>query len=145
VEATGIQSVVKPIKGTGTPEIGGLTVTQGIEIIRGCRGLKIIGGDLVELSPPYDTSGNTALVAANILYELVLQSSGSRIQRTKICRDIFFDKLRRMWGPNGKLLGKYTISQTAFILSKYPLCPMGYFIVCKWGFIYFSKPSLYPS
>lgn len=57
--------------GTGTPEIGGLTASQGIEIIRGCRGLDIVGGDLVEVSPPYDTSGNTALVAANLLFELL--------------------------------------------------------------------------
>ncbi len=62
--------------GTGTPEIGGLTVTQGIEIMRGCRGLNIVGGDLVEVSPPYDTSGNTALVAANLLYELLCSLPG---------------------------------------------------------------------
>lgn len=62
--------------GTGTPEIGGLTVTQGIEIMRGCQGLDIVGGDLVEVSPPYDTSGNTALVAANLLYELLCSLPG---------------------------------------------------------------------
>jgi guanidinobutyrase len=62
--------------GTGTPEIGGLTVIQGIEILRGCRGLNIVGGDLVEVSPPYDTSGNTALVAANLLYELLCSLPG---------------------------------------------------------------------
>jgi len=57
--------------GTGTPEIGGLTASQGMEIIRGCRGLNLVGCDLVEVSPPYDTSGNTALVAANLLYEML--------------------------------------------------------------------------
>jgi guanidinobutyrase len=62
--------------GTGTPEIGGLTVMQGIEIMRGCRGLDIIGGDLVEVSPPYDTSGNTALVGANLIYELLCSMPG---------------------------------------------------------------------
>ena len=62
--------------GTGTPEIGGLTVIQAIEILRGCRGLDIIGGDLVEVSPPYDSSGNTALVAANLLYELLCSMPG---------------------------------------------------------------------
>ncbi len=62
--------------GTGTPEIGGLTVIQAIEILRGCRGLEIIGGDLVEVSPPYDSSGNTALVAANLLYELLCSMPG---------------------------------------------------------------------
>ena len=33
----------------GTPEIGGLTVMQGLEIVRGCRGMNIVGGDLVEV------------------------------------------------------------------------------------------------
>jgi len=57
--------------GTGTPEIGGLTVPQGLEIIRGCRGLNLVGGDLVEVAPPYDLSGNTALLGANLLYEML--------------------------------------------------------------------------
>lgn len=57
--------------GTGTPEPGGLTTIQGIEIIRGCRGLNVIGGDLVEVSPPYDPSGNTALLGANLLFEML--------------------------------------------------------------------------
>ena len=57
--------------GTGTPEIGGLTVHQGLEIVRGCRGLDLVGGDLVEVAPAYDTSGNTALVAANLLFEML--------------------------------------------------------------------------
>ncbi len=57
--------------GTGTPEIGGLTVPQGLEIIRGMRGLNLVGCDLVEVAPAYDTSGNTALLAANLLYEML--------------------------------------------------------------------------
>ncbi|MEM8631145.1 MAG: agmatinase [Pseudomonadota bacterium] len=57
--------------GTGTPEIGGLTTPQAMELIRGLRGLNIVGCDLVEVSPPYDPSGNTALVGANLLYELL--------------------------------------------------------------------------
>ena len=57
--------------GTGTPEIGGLTVPQGLEIIRGCHGLNVVGGDLVEVAPPYDPSGNTALLGANLLYEML--------------------------------------------------------------------------
>ena len=57
--------------GTGTPEVGGLTVPQGLEIIRGCRGLNLVGADLVEVSPPYDPSGNTALLGANLLYEML--------------------------------------------------------------------------
>ena len=57
--------------GTGTPEIGGLTIHQGLEIIRGCWGLDVIGGDLVEVAPAYDTSGNTSLTAANLLFEML--------------------------------------------------------------------------
>ena len=57
--------------GTGTVEPGGLTIWQGLEIVRGCAGLNLIGGDLVEVSPPYDPSGNTALIAANLLYEML--------------------------------------------------------------------------
>ncbi len=57
--------------GTGTPEIAGLTTIQGLEIVRGCQGLDIVGGDLVEVAPPYDPSGNTALVGANMLFEML--------------------------------------------------------------------------
>jgi guanidinobutyrase len=57
--------------GTGTVEIGGLTVPQGLEVIRGCQGLQVIGGDLVEVSPPYDMTGNTALLGANLLFEML--------------------------------------------------------------------------
>ncbi|WP_322092912.1 agmatinase [Paraburkholderia bannensis] len=57
--------------GTGTPEIGGLTVPQGLEIIRGLRGLNLVGADLVEVSPPYDPQGTTALLAANLAFEML--------------------------------------------------------------------------
>lgn len=57
--------------GTGTQEIGGLTIWQALEIVRGCAGLNLVGCDLVEVSPPYDMAGTTALVAANLLYEML--------------------------------------------------------------------------
>jgi len=57
--------------GTGTVEIAGLTTWQALEIIRGARGLNLVGGDLVEVSPPFDPSGNTALIGANLLYEML--------------------------------------------------------------------------
>ena len=57
--------------GTGTPEIGGLTTIQAMEVIRGCQGLDLVGCDLVEVSPPYDTTGNTSLLGANLLYEML--------------------------------------------------------------------------
>lgn len=57
--------------GTGTPEIGGLTPIEAQALIRGLRGLNLIGGDVVEVAPPFDPTGNTALVAATIMYEML--------------------------------------------------------------------------
>ena len=57
--------------GTGTPEVGGLSTYQALELIRALKGLNIVGCDLVEVSPPYDQSGTTALTAANLLYEMM--------------------------------------------------------------------------
>ncbi|NLP63030.1 agmatinase [Paraburkholderia sacchari] len=62
--------------GTGTPEIGGLTVQQGLEIIRGMKGLNVVGADLVEVSPPYDQAGTTALVGANLAFEMLCVMPG---------------------------------------------------------------------
>lgn len=64
--------------GTGTPEIGGLSVPQALEIVRGCRGLNLVGADLVEVSPSYDPSGNTALLGASLLYEMLCVLPGVR-------------------------------------------------------------------
>ena len=57
--------------GTGTPEIGGLTTFEAQSLIRGLRGLNLVGADVVEVSPPFDQSGNTALIGATIMYELL--------------------------------------------------------------------------
>ena len=57
--------------GTGTPEIGGLTVPQALEIVRGARGLDIVGADIVEVLPMFDPFGTTALLAANLAFELL--------------------------------------------------------------------------
>jgi Arginase family len=57
--------------GTGITEIEGLTTFQGVAIIRGTRGLDVVGGDLVEVAAPYDPSGNTAFVAANLLFGML--------------------------------------------------------------------------
>jgi len=67
--------------GTGTVEVGGLTTIQALEIVRGCQGLNIVGGDLVEVSPPYDTSGNTALIGANILFEMLCVLPGVKCKK----------------------------------------------------------------
>lgn len=57
--------------GTGTPQVGGLTSMQILELVRALRGLRIVGCDLVEVSPPYDTGEITSLLAANLLFELL--------------------------------------------------------------------------
>lgn len=66
-----IDSSIPSGSGNRTPEVGGLTSIQALEIVRGCRGLNLIGADLVEVSPPYDVSGNTSQLAANLLYEML--------------------------------------------------------------------------
>lgn len=57
--------------GTGTPQVGGLTSVQILELVRALRGLRIVGCDLVEVSPPYDSGEITSLLAANLLYEFL--------------------------------------------------------------------------
>ncbi len=62
--------------GTGTPEVGGLTTPQALEIIRGLRGLNLVGADVVEVSPPYDPYGTTAVLAANLAFEMLCVMPG---------------------------------------------------------------------
>jgi agmatinase len=57
--------------GTGTPQVGGLSSVQILELVRSLKGLNIMGCDLVEVSPPYDNGSITSLLAANLLYELL--------------------------------------------------------------------------
>lgn len=57
--------------GTGTPEIGGLTTREALELLRGLKGLNIVGGDVVEVAPQYDASTNTAQAGAQMLFEIL--------------------------------------------------------------------------
>ncbi len=57
--------------GTGTPEVGGFSTFQAQKMIRGLRGLNLVGADVVEVSPPFDPSGYTALAGATMMFELV--------------------------------------------------------------------------
>lgn len=68
-DVDGLDPVYAP--GTGTPEIGGLTTIQAITMIRGMRNLNYIGGDVVEVSPPFDVADMTSLTAATIMYEIL--------------------------------------------------------------------------
>lgn len=57
--------------GTGTPVWGGLASWQAAELLRGLRGINLVGGDVVEVSPPYDTTGATAIAGAHVATELI--------------------------------------------------------------------------
>ncbi len=57
--------------GTGTPEIAGLSSAQALDLVRGFRKLNFIGADMVEVSPPFDVGGLTALTGATVMYEML--------------------------------------------------------------------------
>jgi guanidinopropionase len=68
-DVDGLDPVYAP--GTGTPEVGGLTTIEAQALLRGLRGLDLVGGDVVEVAPPFDPTGNTALVGATMMYEIL--------------------------------------------------------------------------
>jgi agmatinase len=57
--------------GTGTPEVGGLTTREAVELLRGLAGLDVIGGDVVEVAPQYDANTTTAQAGAQMLFEIL--------------------------------------------------------------------------
>lgn len=57
--------------GTGTPEVGGFSSYEMLQLVRGLRGLNLVGFDLVEVSPPFDSSNITAILAANLVFEFL--------------------------------------------------------------------------
>ena len=59
--------------GTGTPEVGGPNSYQALQVVRELTGVNIIGSDLVEVSPPFDTSGGTAFLGVSIMFEMMCQ------------------------------------------------------------------------
>jgi len=68
--------------GTGSRELGGLTTHDVQSLIRGLQGLCLIGGDVVEVSPPYDPSGVTALIGAGIMFEILCVLADSIASRS---------------------------------------------------------------
>jgi guanidinopropionase len=68
-DVDGLDPVFAP--GTGTPEVGGFTSHEAQRMIRGLAGLDLVGGDVVEVAPPFDPSGNTALVGATMMFEIL--------------------------------------------------------------------------
>jgi agmatinase len=57
--------------GTGTPEIGGLTTREVLQILHGLKGVNVVGGDVVEIAPQYDPTTNTVQTGAQILFEIL--------------------------------------------------------------------------
>jgi guanidinopropionase len=68
-DVDGLDPVYAP--GTGTPEIGGITTREAQQLLRGLKGLNLVGGDVVEVAPPFDPSGNTALVGASLMFDIL--------------------------------------------------------------------------
>jgi len=68
-DVDGLDPVYAP--GTGTPEVGGFSTHEAQRMLRGLQGLDLVGGDVVEVSPPFDQSGNTALVGATMMWEIL--------------------------------------------------------------------------
>ena len=69
--------------GTGTPEVGGYTTLEAQMMLRGLRGLNLVGGDVVEVAPPFDPSGNTALVGATMMFEILCVLAEAVARRRK--------------------------------------------------------------
>ncbi len=57
--------------GTGTPETGGFTPREALRMLRGLAGIDIVGADLVEVSPPFDPLGTTAILGATLMFEIL--------------------------------------------------------------------------
>jgi guanidinopropionase len=68
-DVDGLDPVYAP--GTGTPEIGGLTTLEAQLLLQGLGGLNLVGGDVVEVSPPFDNTGNTSLVGVTMMFEIL--------------------------------------------------------------------------
>ena len=66
--------------GTGTPEIGGLSTREALALLRGCAGLEVVGGDVVEVAPQYDATTNTAQAGAQMLFEILALAGLTRLR-----------------------------------------------------------------
>ncbi|MGD9741888.1 MAG: arginase family protein, partial [Dongiaceae bacterium] len=83
-DVDGLDPVYAP--GTGTPEIGGITTREAQQVLRGLQGANLVGGDVVEVSPPFDPSGNTALVGATMMFEIMCILADAVARRRKKAR-----------------------------------------------------------
>jgi guanidinopropionase len=69
--------------GTGTPEAGGISMREALRLIKGLRGLNLVGGDVVEVAPDLDPTGFTALNAATLMFEMLCVLAESRVNYLK--------------------------------------------------------------
>jgi guanidinopropionase len=67
--------------GTGTPEVGGLAPREVMTLLRGLVGIDVVGGDVVEVAPPYDATSNTAQAGAQMLFEIFALAAAALIKR----------------------------------------------------------------
>src|SRR5579872_3521623 len=80
-DVDGLDPVFAP--GTGTPECGGITMVEAQMMLRRLAGLNLVGGDVVEVAPPFDPSGNTALTGATLMYEILCVVAESVARRKR--------------------------------------------------------------
>lgn len=80
-DVDGLDPIFAP--GTGTPEAGGIAMIEAMRLVRGLEGLDVIGGDVVEVAPPFDHAGLTAFNAASILFEILCVTATAVARRRK--------------------------------------------------------------
>jgi guanidinopropionase len=78
-DVDGLDPVYAP--GTGTPEVGGFSTAEALRMLRGLRGLDVIGGDVVEVAPPFDGAGVTQLAGATVMFEILCLAAESFAHR----------------------------------------------------------------
>ncbi|MGH6946250.1 MAG: agmatinase [Kiloniellales bacterium] len=103
--------------GTGTPEIGGLTTREALQILHGLKGLNIVGGDLVEVAPQYDATTNTAQVGAQFLFEilsLLVDSPAVGAKPVKAAKRAARGRVMAARRPQKKAIGKSRTEKASF-------------------------------
>lgn len=80
-DVDGLDPVYAP--GTGTPEAGGFSMLEAQIMLRGLSGLNLVGGDVVEVAPPFDPSGVTALNGATLMFEILCLVAEARAARRR--------------------------------------------------------------
>lgn len=68
---------------SGRPGLGGLTSREAMRLLQGLRGVDVVGGDVVEVSPPFDAAGMTALAGAQMMFEILCLAADACARRGK--------------------------------------------------------------